>query len=50
MKPPSVVLDLSLVFETVIRLDASNPEQLQEDVRRVNDFLNDLSELLSRYS
>lgn len=50
MKPPAVILDLSLVFEMVIKLDASNPEQLQEDTRRLNDLLRNLGELLSRYS
>lgn len=50
MKPPAIVLDLSLVFEMVIKLDAANPEQLQEDTRRLNDLIHDLSELLSRYS
>lgn len=50
MKPPAVILDLSLVFEMVIKLDASNPDKLQEDTRRLNDLLNDLSELLSRYA
>lgn len=50
MKPPAIVLDLSLVFEMVIKLDAANPAQLQEDTRRLNDLIHDLSELLSRYS
>ena len=50
MKSPSVILDLSLVYEAVIRLDPAKPEQLEEDIRRLMDLLNDLSALLSRYS
>lgn len=35
---------------TVIKLDAAKLEQLQEEIRRVNNLLRDLDELLSRYS
>lgn len=45
-----MILDLSLVYEVVLRLDPEKPEQLDEDIRRLMDLLNDLSALLSRHS
>lgn len=50
MKASSVILDLSLVYEVVLRLDPEKPDQLEEDIRRLMDLLNDLSALLSRHS
>ncbi|NJL21850.1 MAG: hypothetical protein HC895_15250 [Leptolyngbyaceae cyanobacterium SM1_3_5] len=47
---PQVVLDLNIVYETVIRLNPDRPEVLEEDIRRLTDLLNDLRELLTRHA
>ncbi|MGV0023992.1 hypothetical protein [Phormidesmis priestleyi] len=43
---PKIIIDLSIVVETVVRLDTEKPEEIDEQVRMLVDLLNDLKSLV----
>ncbi len=43
---PKVIVDLSIVIETVVRLDTEKPEEIEEQVRMLVDLLTDLKSLV----
>lgn len=43
---PKVLIDMSIVVETVVRLDPEKQEELDEQVRMLVDLLTDLKSLL----
>lgn len=43
---PKVIVDLSIVVETVVRLDTEKPEEIEEQVRMLVDLLTDLKSLV----
>ncbi|KAM3103635.1 hypothetical protein ACKFKF_01085 [Phormidesmis sp. 146-12] len=43
---PKIIIDLSIVVETVVRLDPEKPDEIDEQVRMLVDLLTDLKSLI----
>ncbi len=46
---PKINVCLSIDIESVVRLDPSKPDEIEEQVKLLCDLLNDLRSLLARY-
>lgn len=45
---PAILIDLTITYETVVRIDPDSPEETEEKLRKLRDLLTDLGTVLGR--